>query len=306
VRLLRAVAPLVALLALAGCADDPAPAADAPEPTPSIRTLEPIVLPPPPPPSGRLLAQMRQSSLDASRRQMQVWIDNDTAGEVTPLRIRYDDARLGGSVDAQRLRPIPSRAKRGFVIPLPERPACGADEPGPRLRVSAGGRTRTLRVEDETDVVGRYTAARCLELAVARVAVLRWADEVPAEGAGGAGDDGTLTLLVEPTGTDGPELVIETVSGTTLLAPVGTDAWRPGATVRGTDAPSRIDLPLKPNRCDDHAFLEGGGSTAFKIALTLDGEPGMFTLRMSTAGAKNAIDFARRACGMLSTVSGGS
>ena len=78
--------------------------------------------------------------------------------------------------------------------------------------------------------------------------------------------------------------------------------WRPEATIRGTDAPSRIDLPLKPTRCDAHAFAESGGATAFKIGLHLDGEPGQITLRMSPAGAKHAIDFARAACGMLTTM----
>ena len=69
--------------------------------------------------------------------------------------------------------------------------------------------------------------------------------------------------------------------------------WRPDVTIHGTDAPSRVDLPIKPNRCDDHAFLESGGATAFKIGLHLDGEPGQITLRMSIPGAKNAIDFAQ-------------
>ena len=87
-----------------------------------------------------------------------------------------------------------------------------------------------------------------------------------------------------------------------MLAPVGTDVWRPEATIGGTDEPSRIDLPIKPNRCDDHAFMESGGATAFKIGLTLDGEPGQITLRMSVPGAANAIDFARASCGTCSSV----
>ena len=74
---------------------------------------------------------------------------------------------------------------------------------------------------------------------------------------------------------------------------------------RAPTQPSRIDLPIKPNRCDDHAFMESGGATAFKIGLHLDGEPGQITLRMSVPGAKNAIDFAKASCGDLSTVSGG-
>jgi hypothetical protein len=73
----------------------------------------------------------------------------------------------------------------------------------------------------------------------------------------------------------------------------------------GTDEPRRIGLPIKPNRCDDHAFLESGGATAFKIGVHLGGKPGQITLRMSVPGAADAITIARGSCGSLSTVSGG-
>ena len=90
-----------------------------------------------------------------------------------------------------------------------------------------------------------------------------------------------------------------------MLSPVGTDVWRPDVTITGDQPPQRIDLPLKPTRCDAHAFAESGGATAFKIGLHLDGEPGQITLRMSTAGAANAINFARASCGMLTDLTGG-
>ena len=303
----RVVATLAATALLAGCGGDGS--AGAPEPTssPSIRTLTPIALPPPPPPTGRLLADMRQSSRDAAAGRMEVWVDNDTARSIRPRRITYADPRFSTTLLGTRLRPIPSQSERGYPLYLPPRPACERAHGSGRITITyrSGTRTetRTLRVADSTDVAGRYTTARCLEIAVGRVARLSWADEVPSTGK--RGDPGTLTLVVRPTGHRGPALTIDTVSGTPVLAPVGTDVWRPDVTVRGTDAPSRVDLPIKPNRCDDHAFLESGGATAFKIGLHLGGRPGQVTLRMSTLGARNAIDFARASCGSLDTVSGG-
>jgi hypothetical protein len=98
-------------------------------------------------------------------------------------------------------------------------------------------------------------------------------------------------------------LTIDTISGTPVLAPVGSDVWRPDARITGTGRPQRIDLPLKPNRCDAHAFAESGGATAFKIGLHLGGKAGQITLRMSVHGARNAIDFAKDSCGDLLTVS---
>lgn len=300
---MKVPALLCAALLLAGCSDDPAAPASAPEPSPSIRTLTPVPMPPPPPPTGRLIADMRQSSRDAAAGRMEVWINNDTADEITPTRITYRDPRYRTALPGTRLRAIPSQSERGFQIVLPPRPACDHPTGSGTITVAYGDTTKRVRVEDSTDVAGRYTTSRCLELDVARVAALSWDDEVPASGE--EDDPGTLTLVVRPTGRPGPTLTIDTVSGTPVLAPVGTDVWRPEATITGTDEPSRIDLPLKPNRCDDHAFMESGGATAFAINLTLDGQPGTIILRMSIPGAANALDFAKTYCGDLSTVSGG-
>lgn len=302
---MKAALGLVLTLLAAGCSsssDDAAPAAT-PEPSRSIRTLTPISMPPEPPPTGELHADMRQSSRDAAAGRMEVWVDNDTAREITPTRITYSDPRLRTDLDATRLRAIPSQSERGFQILLPARPAC--DHPAGRgtITIAYGDQVRTQRVADSTDVTGRYADARCTELAVAQVADLSWDDVVAFDGQ--EGDPGTLTLVIEPTGQKGPALSIDAISGTPILTPVDGDVWRPDVTVHGTDEPSRVDLPIKPNRCDDHAFMESGGATAFKIALHLAGRSGQITLRMSIPGAASAIDFARASCGSLDTVSGG-
>jgi hypothetical protein len=294
---------VVALLATGCSSSDPGDAAPdaSPSPSRSIRTLTALPMPTQPPPTGRLIADMRQSSRDAAAGRMEVWIDNDTAGEITPTRISYSDPRFRTQLPGTRLeRAIPSQSERGFPIYLPPRPACDHPRGAGTITVEYGEKSRTIKVEDETDVAGRFSTSRCLELSIAKVADLSWDDDVPFDGT--VGDPSTLTLVVHPTGEPGPTLTIDTVSGTPVLAPVGTDVWRPDATIGGTDSPSRIELPLKPNRCDAHAFQESGGATAFKIGLHLDGRPGQITLRMSIPGAKNAIDFARATCGMLRTI----
>ena len=302
--------PLVALcLPLAACGgDDSAPeAGDAPEPSPSrsIYTLSPLPMPSQPPPTGTLLADMRQSSRDAAANRFEVWINNDTDAAIRPTKVTYTDGRFRTELPGTRLREIPSQSERGFPIYQPEQPACSSGATSGRVTIEYGDRRVTVPVEDETDVVGRYTSARCLEIAVAEVATLSWDDAVPADGDGGEGANGTLTLVVQTTGTAGPALTIDTISGTPVLSPVGTDVWRPGVTITGDQPPQRIDLPLKPTRCDAHAFAESGGATAFKIGLHLDGSPGQITLRMSATGAAHAIDFARASCGMLTDLTGG-
>src|SRR6476661_2118444 len=123
-----AATALATLLLLTGCTGGAGGAdGSAPEPSPSrsIRTLTPVALPPPPPPTGRLHADMRQSSRDAAAGRMEVWIDNDTAHQIRPTRVVYADRRFRTSLPGTRLRPIPSQAERGFPIYLPARPACG-------------------------------------------------------------------------------------------------------------------------------------------------------------------------------------
>jgi hypothetical protein len=302
------LAVLVALLAACGGNDDKTGAGPAtgPEPSPSrsLFTLTPLPMPDPLPPTGKLIADMRQSSRDAAANRFEVWIDNDTADTITPTTVTYSDGRFQTTLPGTRLRDIPSQSERGFPIYQPEQPACDSTAKHGEVTVEYADHKVTVPVEDETDVVGRYTGARCLEIAVAKVAVLSWDDNVPPDEEGVVGTNGTLTLVVQTTGNPGPTLTIDTVSGTPVLAPVGTDVWRPDVTITGDQPPQRIDLPLKPNRCDAHAFAESGGATAFKIGLHLDGKPGQITLRMSTAGAANAINFARATCGMLTDING--
>jgi hypothetical protein len=311
VRRLVVVLPVLAVLplALTACGgDDPSGPGQAsgPEPSPSssLYTLTPLPMPEKPPPTGTLVADMRQSSRDAAANRFEVWIYNDTVEAIRPTKVTYSDGRFRTTLPGTRLREIPSQSERGFPIYQPDQPACDSTAKHGEITVEYGGTTVTVPVEDETDVVGRYTSARCLETAVAEVAELSWDDAVPADEEGVVGTNGTLTLVVRTTGVPGHTLTIDTVSGTPVLAPVGTDVWRPDATIHGDDPPSRIPLPLKPNRCDAHAFAESGGATAFKIGLHLDGEPGQITLRMSTAGAANAINFAQATCGFLVDING--
>jgi hypothetical protein len=301
-------------LVLAGCTDDAPPDAD---PTPTETGIPTITVSalPEAPPTGTLIADMRQSSRDAAAGRMEVWIDNDTTHDVTPTRITYLDARFRTPLKGKRLREIPAQSTRGFQFYLPARPTCGSsndveatlDNPLGRVEVEYDGHTETLEVADETDVAGRYTSARCLEIAIADVATISWADEVTDGDPKDApvGSDGTLTLVLDTTGRPGATLTIDSIAGTPILSASGSDVWRPDVTITGTDEPLRVPLPLKPTRCDAHAFAESGGATAFKVNLTLDGEPGSIVLRMTPAGAANAINYARASCGLLETVDGG-
>lgn len=289
----RAVLVLVvACVALCGCAGGPSetePAAASAPPS-GVRTIPALPPVPEPPPTGRLLAEMRQSSHDAAAGQVEVWIDNDTHRDVVPTRIVYADPRFPAPLVAGRLRPAPAQAFRGFPLVLPARPRCGSDAPAGSGRVTVrveGGGTFRGRVSDDTDVVGRYLAARCAELALTRVVRLSWLDRV----------EGSLLLRVEPTGVPGTVELLS-VGGSHLLGSADGRPWAPGVVVRGDDAPSTVALSVRPARCDVHAFMEGGNATAFRVGYAVDGAPGTLLLRMDPDGAAAAIAYARAECGL--------
>ena len=308
-RRVLAVGALVALVGgstLAGCGAEPAaPRARTPSPT-GVPTLTPISPPPRPPATGRLIADLRQSSRDAALGRMEVWVANDTLREVTPTVLRYRDPRFRRPVAGERLRADPARSERGYPLTLPRVPDCGVPAaartatPAPTVTVTydvagRGSRRATLPVTDDNDIVERYVAARCLELDVARVATLAFADAVPMSG---DGSTGRLTLVARPTGLAGHVLRVDSVGGTPLFRAAGRSSWAPGAVVRGDGPVARIRLPVQPARCDDHVFMEAAGATAFLVGLHLDGRPGRLVVRMSPAGTSAAISFARSACGL--------
>lgn len=297
------------VLATAGCRGDDQPDAGAsvpePSPTSSQFSLTPVPMPPEPPPSGKLIVTIEQSSRDGAANRFQVWVDNDTDSLITPNRVTYHDGRFRTALPGTRLRDIPSQSRRGFPIYEPDRPACGSRATTGTLTVdytvNGEQKTATVPVEDEADVIERITSARCLELTVDQVAHLSWADEVTASGDGGKGSVGTLTLVVDTTGKPGPVVVLDTIVGNPVLSPGENGVFHADLTITGDQPPRRIPVPLRPTRCDAHAFAAAGGFAAFAVNLHVDGEPGQIVLTLSPAGAANAVHFAEDSCGTLTT-----
>jgi hypothetical protein len=288
---------VLAALVVTGCGGT-TPAAG-PDPSPSISTLTALPMPDMGPPPGELVADLRQASRDSALDRFQVWIGNGLRREIAPTSIRYHDPRFRAPIPGQRLRPSPPDAERGYPLALPPRPRCDvhptSEAPG-SVTMAFDGRRVRIHVEDEADVVARYVASRCLELAVSRIAGLSFSDRVRADGSG-EGSTGTLVLVARPTGRPGA-FTVETVGGTPVLTAKGSGVWRPRVRVDGDGPVQRIELPVVPNRCDDHAFLEAGNATAFIVHLRLGDRSGDLLLRMSDEGAANAIRFARDSCGL--------
>jgi hypothetical protein len=300
------------VLLLAACGgDDSGAAASGPEPSPSksLFTLTPVPLPDEPPPSGTLIADIEQSSRDGAANRFQVWVDNDTDREIVPTRVTYTDDRFRSPLPGTRLRAIPSQSRRGFPIYQPDQPACGSTATSGTVTVEytedGEPQSTTVPVSDEAEVVDRITSARCLELAIDQVAHLSWADEVTASGDGGKGSVGTMTLVVDTTGRPGSTLVIDSIVGNPVLSPGDRGVFDAQLTITGDQPSQRVPVPLRPTRCDAHAFGESGSFAAFALNVHVDGDPGQFVLRLSPAGAANALEYAKASCGFLTSIGGG-
>lgn len=301
---------VVPLLALAACSDDDGTTSAGEPAGPTSRPpLTPIQLPPEPPPTGTLLADIEQSSRDGAANRFQVWVDNDTDTLITPTRVTYTDARFRAPLTGDRLRDIPSQSRRGFQFTLPDRPACGRTATSGTVTVdyTVEGRqeSATVEVEDEADVIQRVTSATCLDLAIAKVADLSFADVVTADGDGGEGSVGTMTLQVRTTGRPGPTLVIDTIAGNPVLSPGDLGVFTANLTITGDQPSQDVPVPVRPTRCDAHAFGESGSFAAFAFNVHLDGQPGQFVLRLGEAGASSAIAYAKASCGFLTSIGGG-
>ncbi len=308
-----AVLPSVAVLAvLAGCGgDDGGSPTSGPEvsPTKSLYTLTAIPLPPKPPPSGKLIANIEQSSRDGAANRFQVWIDNDTDSTITPTKVTYQDDRFQTPLPGTRLRDIPSRARRGFPVIEPDQPACDrtAESGTVTVEYTVDGqhKSETVPVEDEAEVVARIASSTCLELGIEKVAHLSWADEVTADGDGGKGSVGTMTLVIETTGEPGQTLVIDSIAGNPVLSPGERGVFDANLTITGDQPSQRVPVPVRPSRCDAHAFGESGSFGAFALNVHVDGEPGQFVLRLGPTAALNAINYAKASCGVLTSIGGG-
>lgn len=311
-RLPAALVVLLATTVLAGCGGDDSrsPGADgstAPEPSPtrSLYTLTPVPLPPDPPPSGKLIADIEQSTRDTAAGRFQVWIDNDTDATITPTAVTYHDRRFRADLTGTRLREIPSQSRRGFQFTIPDQPACdhtdGHGTVTVDYTVDGAHRSTTVPTEDEATVVARAAANQCLELSVAAIADLHWDHRVDASDGGGEGSVGTMYLDVDPTGKAGSTLVIDTILGNPVLSPGDHGVYQADLTITGDQPSQQVPIRLTPTRCDAHAFAAAGNYGTFTLNVHVDGQAGQLLLLMDTTAAANAVGYARDACGFLTT-----
>lgn len=196
---------------------------------------------------------------------------------------------------------IPAGARRNLRMQLPE-PTCA----GGRLEHRA-----TLELADGSivegepdDPLGQLEAlddAICELRAFEReVAAIAWREpSIPADGAGPA----VLRLEVTPVAGDGGRAgSIDEVAATVLLVPVDAAGERievlpVGAEIDAGAAPTVVEVPVAPGRCDLHAIAEDKQGTLFRIRATHGDDPVTLVLPSPDEQRNALLDFVVASCG---------
>lgn len=174
--------------------------------------------------------------------------------------------------DPDRGRPVPPGRARDFSVALGP-PVCGTTDVTAHavLEVTAGDAVETIGPLAVADPQGHLPRIRTEDCAAATVLAgvdLRVEGLTTQETPDGL--LGVLRLTASPV-PGGPPVTITSIDGTILMAPLGGAAWAPAELATPVTAPTTVDLPFRPNRCDPHAVAEDKRGTFLGVHATVDG-----------------------------------
>ena len=251
-------------------------------------------------------AEVYRSRIDPSRGGIQLSVRNDAAVPLTIVGARLESPALQQPIVRERTTVIGPGLTRDLALTLTAA-ACPADEPEPPQAVLVvqliDGSTAEVAVPT-VDRIGQWAewvAAECFAAAVAERVQLTVRHD-PTR------DDGSLIGLlldIAPRpGARGAEVALVSLSDTVLFGLVQasdgtrvTSAPLPTGTGGGTAAVS-IPLLLTPARCDAHAIADDKQGTLFRVAVQVDGQPGVVTVVADDATRAALYDAYTRACGL--------
>lgn len=251
-------------------------------------------------------AEVYRSRIDPSRGGIQLSVRNDAAVPLTIVGARLESPALQQPIVRERTTVIGPGLTRDLALTLTAA-ACPADEPEPPQAVLVvqliDGSTAEVAVPT-VDRIGQWAewvAAECFAAAVAERVQLTVRHD-PTR------DDGSLIGLlldIAPrSGARGAEVALVSLSDTVLFGLVQaadgarvTSAPLPPEAAGGTAAVS-IPLLLTPARCDAHAIADDKQGTLFRVAVQVDGQPGVVTVVADDATRAALYDAYTRACGL--------
>ena len=90
-----------------------------------------------------------------------------------------------------------------------------------------------------------------------------------------------------------------------MLSPGEHGVFDANLTITGDQPPQRVPVPVKPTRCDAHAFGESGSFAAFAFNVHVDGRAGPVRAPAGPDRGRQRDHFAKASCGFLTSIGGG-
>jgi len=225
---------------------------------------------------GVELAQLRA---DVASRQAQVQVTNGSEAPIEIGEVRVEDPRFDGPavrVMEGRVSTVPAGGSVDIRVQLAPVDCTAPDDGDARVVLELGGDSASAEVAasapDPLGFLAELHARECLLERVTDAAALAFTGFAPSA----PGAPASLELTVTPTG-DGAVTVVG-VARTNLIDFAGTPAeevYPLGIEVApGDAAPTVVELPIVPFRCDPHAVQEDKRGTIFDVPVELSGEAG--------------------------------
>lgn len=234
-------------------------------------------------PAG-VTVELRQLRSDVAARWAQVMFTNKGDEELAVGALRVDDPRLDGPAERITDRTSVVRAGSTVAIPVQLPPvSCSAPDDAEGTVTFAwssasAAATAIAPLPDPLSLLPPLHERECRAQALAAAADVTISGFTPSP----PGEPAGLTLRIAPTGGGAAE--ITGIHSTNLLTWVGHPgvAYPLGIAVASADtAPTEVQLPMIPLRCDPHAVQEDKRGTVFTLDVDLDGEPGQIQLAAS-------------------------
>ncbi|MBO9578048.1 MAG: hypothetical protein J7480_04680 [Microbacteriaceae bacterium] len=254
-----------------------------------------------------------QTRTDLPARRLEIAVANAGTEALTVTSAELVSAQFAGPA-VWHARPGGTVVHAGFAVDLPvELPGPACDDPAPAAAVRLGfttadGATGTaeLPAVDRYDRLPDMRAEECFGVAVAKVAAMTIDGPVRVGEVDGA-PTAFVAVAIEPTGAE-DAFTIDALEDTVLLAlrsPDGAaaESLPLGLRVAGTDAPSVLEIPIAPARCDAHAVAEDKQGTIFLLEATApDGAAGLVRIAAAPEARASIYAFYAQACGLPAPV----
>ncbi|QEO15556.1 hypothetical protein FLP10_14770 [Agromyces intestinalis] len=247
-----------------------------------------------------ITASVGQGRVDISGGRIFVLVENGRDDEVT---VRSVEVRSPGFEPGMaKSTPTGFAPGRAIAIRLMPTDAVCTEPVAPvtvvlDVETAAGAGRGELPAEDAFGALQRVQDQACLAESVDSVAVITLPEHLRTSGSG-AGTRAVIDVTVVPAGGGG-SVHVTGVSGTTLLNAEDTPDWTLDVEIAGSDPPSMIELPVRPNRCDAHAVAEDKVGTILPFEVTTsDGRSGQLGIKAGDTLRADLYAYYAERCGL--------